>query len=751
MSAINKLLRPKVADQGAGNIWFYDAKLGNQSMADCKVTGFFNAIENRNFRDGDLIIIDATDGNGIFSIDPQNNIVNAGGTQFTTELPLRLEENVLSIDNSSTTSKGAVILQDDIADVSSSNKATTPNYVRKIIDNSLVNPNNLADVDYGCLTNIALTGSVTYQDIIIPTGKRVAALNQTDATTNGIYISNDAGVWSRAPDTDTTVKLYLAQFTTLNADQGRFLCTIPKNSVMPIPITFIQLYKIDASDVWTYNPAKIYNAGALVVNPSETEFIFKCLVDGTVNVAPDMSSPNWEIYQGLLHENSATISPNGNDDKSVGFPYLTFTGAIVDLPINSYIEGRSISNVETITPKEGMKLRGNKVAVKNISVGVHNVHVDGISFIENSSTTPISVAGVNNSNFSHCKVVKNTSVYAIELSGLWVGIHKFSDIITNGDINITQGGIGGVVLLENILDTISVRVDLNVGAKLYLSNCPNVTINKINPNSSVTILNTDSWVGDRKLSDRTADHGSWLLCDGRAMSRMTYSLLFSVIGTTYGVGDGSSTFNLPDTVGKTVQISSGTYPSGTNTGNTSYTLTSNNLPLHTHSIDHSHASSTSGAGTAHAHTLSHTHSIDHSHSIVPVTGAAQQYVVTTNPAAGQFATPYVRDSNGSMYGDGQYDELRFYSTGGSTFVQPSDMDWLVIGTVSQSVNIPSYVGSSGLASNNITSADGSHTHVISVPSFTGTSGNNVSAITPLSLFQPTQAMGNMFICFKGNF
>lgn len=38
----------------------------------------------------------------------------------------------------------------------------------------------------------------------------------------------------------------------------------------------------------------------------------------------------------------------------------------------------------------------------------------------------------------------------------------------------------------------------------------------------------------------------WLLCDGQAVSRTTYSALFSVIGTTWGVGDGSTTFNVPD-------------------------------------------------------------------------------------------------------------------------------------------------------------------------------------------------------------
>lgn len=37
----------------------------------------------------------------------------------------------------------------------------------------------------------------------------------------------------------------------------------------------------------------------------------------------------------------------------------------------------------------------------------------------------------------------------------------------------------------------------------------------------------------------------WLACNGQAVSRTTYSQLFALIGTTYGTGDGSTTFNLP--------------------------------------------------------------------------------------------------------------------------------------------------------------------------------------------------------------
>jgi microcystin-dependent protein len=44
----------------------------------------------------------------------------------------------------------------------------------------------------------------------------------------------------------------------------------------------------------------------------------------------------------------------------------------------------------------------------------------------------------------------------------------------------------------------------------------------------------------------------WLLCFGQAVSRTTYATLFGILGSTHGVGDGSTTFNLPDLRGRVV-------------------------------------------------------------------------------------------------------------------------------------------------------------------------------------------------------
>ncbi len=76
----------------------------------------------------------------------------------------------------------------------------------------------------------------------------------------------------------------------------------------------------------------------------------------------------------------------------------------------------------------------------------------------------------------------------------------------------------------------------------------------------------------------------WLLCDGSAVSRTTYSDLFTIISTAYGNGDGSTTFNVPDMQGNVpVGKDSGTFSSlGASGGEETHTLITSEMPAHTH-------------------------------------------------------------------------------------------------------------------------------------------------------------------------
>ncbi len=78
----------------------------------------------------------------------------------------------------------------------------------------------------------------------------------------------------------------------------------------------------------------------------------------------------------------------------------------------------------------------------------------------------------------------------------------------------------------------------------------------------------------------------WLLCDGSAVSRTTYATLFAVIGTTYGVGDGSTTFNLPDMRGR-MPVGKGTNAAVDTLGDNEGFATANlarRSPRHYHSV-----------------------------------------------------------------------------------------------------------------------------------------------------------------------
>ncbi len=87
----------------------------------------------------------------------------------------------------------------------------------------------------------------------------------------------------------------------------------------------------------------------------------------------------------------------------------------------------------------------------------------------------------------------------------------------------------------------------------------------------------------------------WLECDGAAVSRTTYATLFTAISTAWGVGDGATTFNLPDLRRRTTvgRGGTGTGTLGNAVGNTggaeTHTLNTTEMPNHSHSDSgHSH-------------------------------------------------------------------------------------------------------------------------------------------------------------------
>ena len=147
----------------------------------------------------------------------------------------------------------------------------------------------------------------------------------------------------------------------------------------------------------------------------------------------------------------------------------------------------------------------------------------------------------------------------------------------------------------------------------------------------------------------------WLLCNGDPVNRTTYANLFTAIGTTYGTGDGTTTFNLPNFKGRVPvgRDSSVTiFNALNNTGGvSSVTLAEANLPQHNHSLNN------------HAHSISHGHSMTgsgtHTHTGTTLNDGSHQHTFRDFPIDTQIlqagSTAYYRSGvNASTFGDASH-------------------------------------------------------------------------------------------------
>lgn len=109
-------------------------------------------------------------------------------------------------------------------------------------------------------------------------------------------------------------------------------------------------------------------------------------------------------------------------------------------------------------------------------------------------------------------------------------------------------------------------------------------------NSGLVSINNEptSLVGAIQAFATITVPNGWLKANGQAISRTTYASLFSVIGTTYGSGDGSTTFNVPDLRGEFIRgFDDG---KGTDSGRVFGSSQTDDFKSHTHSYNFSNSS-----------------------------------------------------------------------------------------------------------------------------------------------------------------
>ena len=146
--------------------------------------------------------------------------------------------------------------------------------------------------------------------------------------------------------------------------------------------------------------------------------------------------------------------------------------------------------------------------------------------------------------------------------------------------------------------------------RMFIGNDGKVGINTTSPNYQLDVNGTFSHVppGTVIMYIAATAPAGFFLCDGSAISRTTYATLYAIISTTYGSGNGSTTFNLPDLRGRVpIGYGQGSGLSNRNLngkgGAETHTLTTSEMPSHNHGISdpgHGHSASDSG----HSHNIS---------------------------------------------------------------------------------------------------------------------------------------------------
>ncbi|NRD18947.1 tail fiber protein [Winogradskyella eckloniae] len=226
---------------------------------------------------------------------------------------------------------------------------------------------------------------------------------------------------------------------------------------------------------------------------------------------------------------------------------------------------------------------------------------------------------------------------------------------------------------------------------------------------------------------------SYLVCDGSAISRTTYSELFTVLGTTYGAGDGSTTFNLPDYRGKFLRgldNGSGNDPDAASrqdrgdgtTGDNVGTTQDGEIKSHLHQIDA--PSTTSSSDGSHSHST---------YSTNTSTNNGGSHSHNTNPRS--TSTNTAGSHNHSVRGEQESIATNSFGTHSDFIVDnygdsgPGSFNTSTSGNHYHQVNIPSLS----------TNTTGNHNHTVTIPSLNTNSASDHTHITDIPVFDSTTA------------
>ena len=234
------------------------------------------------------------------------------------------------------------------------------------------------------------------------------------------------------------------------------------------------------------------------------------------------------IYKGVTYSTS-----NGVEIASGGIGQVTGDGGGASGVFTSINPNTDLIN--DLTPQLGGNLDVNSQSIVSVSNGDITLAPDGTGEI--NLTSDVVVAGTSNTDVT--VTTNGTGDLTLNTNA---GSSSGSIVIADGannNITITPNGAGSVVI-----DGLSYpQADGSSGDVLQTDGSGSLTFTTLAPSVPTGVL--------MPYAGTTAPTG-YLLCFGQDVSRTTYADLFTAISTTYGVGDGSTTFTLPDLRGRVI-------------------------------------------------------------------------------------------------------------------------------------------------------------------------------------------------------
>lgn len=308
-----------------------------------------------------------------------------------------------------------------------------------------------------------------------------------------------------------------------------------------------------------------------VTSTAEALKLVKTNADGKIDVD---TTGNANTATTLQTGRTITISDYGANNSGVATTFDGSTDVTIALP--ETVQGKFVGTFSgdltgTFTGEAGEYIK--KTAIDTVETGSLATTPNKIAVINENGVLPVSILG-NAAKLAGINVTLTTPedgqvlTYRAATNTISnenravVGDAKALHIY-DGETLIADYAGGKEVTVD--LETTSIKADITANTEKIESTSEKLTQDLENHNTSETAhedireslnyVKKHSGVVGQVIAyagNNTLPEG-YLLCDGSAVSRTDYADLFAVIGTTYGTGDGSTTFNLPNLVGRFIE------------------------------------------------------------------------------------------------------------------------------------------------------------------------------------------------------